>query len=136
MKRLLALSLVLAVLLSSAAFGAVREFGRFTVNVPKGWKVDHEGSRVTLMKGRMIMEILCKSTGGKSIDDIAQEIAEQYGSDDMEDIEDYYTFTYTEDGVECFGRVSNPKRGIYLLVLMCPHDNEAMFDIEESIRVK
>ena len=135
MKRLAAAA-VLVILSAMVAFGAVRDFGIFTVNVPKGWKVDHEGSRVTLMKGRMIMEILCESTGGKSIDDIAQEIAEQYGSNDMEDIEDYYTFTYTEDGVECFGRVSAPKKGIYLLVLMCPHDNEAMFDIEESIRVK
>ena len=135
MKRL-AVAAVLVILSAMVAFGAVRDFGIFTVNVPKGWKVDHEGSRVTLMKGRMIMEILCESTGGKSIDDIAQEIAEQYGSNDMEDIEDYYTFTYTEDGVECFGRVSAPKKGIYLLVLMCPHDNEAMFDIEESIRVK
>ena len=135
MKRL-AVAAVLVILSAMAAFGAVRDFGIFTVNVPKGWKVDHEGSRVTLMKDRMIMEILCESTSGKSIDDIAQEIAEQYGSNDMEDIEDYYTFTYTEDGIECFGRVSAPKKGIYLLILMCPHDNEAMFDIEESIKVK
>ena len=136
MKRLLALSLILALLFSSAAFGAVKDFGKFTVNVPKGWSIDHEGSRVTLTKGRMIMEIILESTGGKSLDDIAQEIAKQYGSDDMEGIEDYNVFTYTEDGIECFGRVSIPKKGMYLLVLMCPHDNEAMFDIEESIRVK
>ena len=38
------------------------------------------------------MEILCESTGGKSIDDIAQEIAEQCSSDDMEDMEDGYRF--------------------------------------------
>ena len=136
MKRLLALSLILTLLFSSSAFGAVKDFGKFTVNVPKGWSIDHEGSRVTLTKGRMIMEIILESTGGKSLDDIAQEIAKQYGSDDMEGIEDYNVFTYTEDGVECFGRVSIPKKGMYLLVLMCPHDNEAMFDIEESIRVK
>ncbi|MBQ3456352.1 MAG: hypothetical protein IJG36_07940 [Synergistaceae bacterium] len=136
MKRLLALSLILALLFSSSAFGAVKDFGKFTVNVPKGWSIDHEGSRVTLTKGRMIMEIILESTGGKSLDDIAQEIAEQYGSDDMEGIEDYNVFTYTEDGVECFGRVSIPKKGMYLLVLMCPHDNEAMFDIEDTIRVK
>ena len=136
MKRLLALPLILALLFSPAAFGAVRDFGKFSVNVPKGWQVDHEGSRVTLTKGRMIMEILCESMGRKSFDDVAQEIARQYGSDDLEGIEDYYTFTYIEDGVESFGRVSEVKGRMYLLVLMTPHDNETMFDIEESIRVK
>ncbi len=136
MKRIVALSALLVVLVSSAAFGAVKDFGKFTVNVPKGWKVNHDGSRVTLTKGRMIMEIALESLGGKSLDDVAEEIAEQYGSDDMEDIEDYYTFTYTEDGVESFGRVSSPKKGMYLLVLITPHDNNAMWKIEDSIRVK
>ena len=123
-------------LLSSAAYGKVQDFGKFTVNVPNGWRAEHEGSRVTLMKGRMIMEIELASRGKKSLDTIAKEIARQYGSRDCEDIEDYYVFTYTEDGVESFGRVSAPKKGMYLLVLMTPHDNDAMFDIEESIRVK
>lgn len=136
MKRLAVLS-VLAVLFSAVcAFGAVKDFGKFTVNVPKGWRAEKEGSRVTLMKGRMIMEIVVDSLGGKSLETIAEEIGEQYGSEDLEDMEDDYIFTYTEDGVESFGRVNSPKKGMYLLVLMTPHDNDAMFEIEESIRVK
>lgn len=136
MKRLAVLS-VLAVLFSAiSAFGAVKDFGKFTVNVPKGWRAEKEGSRVTLMKGRMIMEIVVDSLGGKSLETIAEEIGEQYGSEDLEDMEDDYIFTYTEDGVESFGRVNSPKKGMYLLVLMTPHDNDAMFEIEESIRVK
>lgn len=136
MKRLFALSLLLVVLLSSAAFGKVRDFGKFTVDVPKGWSADTYGSRVTLMKGHMIMEIEVASRGKKSLDRIAEEIASQHGSDDCEEIEDYYTFTYVEDGFESFGRVSEAKRGQYLLVLITPHDNDVMFDIEETIRVK
>lgn len=136
MKRLFALSALLAVLLSSAAYGKVQDFGRFTVNVPKGWTVEQEGSRVTLMKGRMIMEIVADSIDGRSLEAIAKDAAEQYGSSDLEDIEDDYIFTYVEDGVESFGRVSSPKKGMYLLVLMTPHDNEVMFDIDDSIRVK
>ena len=88
------------------------------------------------MKGRMIIEIVADSRGGRSLEAIAKEVAEQYGSSDLEDIEDDYIFTYVEDGIESFGRVSSPKKGMYLLVLMTPHDNDAMFDIEESIRVK
>lgn len=136
MKRLLALSLLLVVLLSSAAFGRVRDFGKFTVDVPKGWSVDTNDSRVTLMKGRMIMEIEVASRGGKSLEKIALDIASRYGSNDCEDIEDYYVFTYVEDGVESFGRVSEAKRGQYLLVLIAPHDNDVMFNIEETIKVK
>lgn len=136
MKRLAVLS-VLAVLFSAiSAFGAVKDFGKFTVNVPKGWRTEKEGSKVTLMKGRMIMEIVVDSLGGKSLETIAEEIGEQYGSEDLEDMEDDYIFTYTEDGVESFGRVNSPKKGMYLLVLMTPHDNDAMFEIEDSIRVK
>ena len=136
MKRLFALSALLAVLLSSAAYGKVRDFGRVTVNLPKGWTAEHEGSRVTLMKGRMIMEIVADSSGGRSLEAIAKDAAERYGSSDLEDIEDDYIFTYVEDGVESFGRVSSPKKGMYLLVLMTPHDNEVMFDIDDSIKVK
>ncbi|MBQ2615997.1 MAG: hypothetical protein IJF90_03975 [Synergistaceae bacterium] len=88
MKRLFALSALLAVLLSSAAYGKVRDFGRFTVNIPKGWTAEHEGSRVTLMKGRMIMEIVADSRGGRSLEAIAKEVAEQYGSSDLEDNEE------------------------------------------------
>jgi hypothetical protein len=136
MKRLAVLS-VLAVLLSAvSAFGAVKDFGKFTVNVPKGWRTEKEGSRVTLTKGRMIMEIVLESLGGRSLEAIAGEIGEHYGSEDLEDIEDYYVFTYREDGVGSFGRVSSPKKGMYLLVLMTPHDNEVMFEIEETIKVK
>ena len=136
MKRLFVLSALLLLLLSSATFGARRDFGKFSVDVPKGWRAVQDDSRVTLTKGNMIMEIKLASRGKKSLRTIAREIAQQYGSDDCEDIEDYYIFTYVEDGVESFGRVSAPKSGMYLLVLMCPHDNDMMFDIEESIKVK
>lgn len=138
MKRLFALSALLLLLLSSAAFGARRDFGKFTVDVPNGWRAVQDDSRVTLKKGSMIMEIELASRGKKSLDTIAREIAEQYGSDDCEDVEDYYVFTYEEDDVESFGRVSAPKKGMYLLVLITPneHPNGVMFDIEESIRVK
>lgn len=136
MKRLFVLSALLLFLLSSAAFGARRDFGKFSVDVPKGWRAVQDDSRVTLTKGNMIMEIELASLGKKSLETIAKEIARQYGSSDCEDIEDYYIFTYVEDGVESFGRVSAPKSGMYLLVLMCPHDNDMMFDIEESIKVK
>lgn len=136
MKRLFALSVLLAVLLSSAAYGKVRDFGKFTVNVPKGWTAEHEGSKVTLMKGSMMMEITLDSRGGRSLEAVAKEIAEMYGSSDLEDIEDDYIFTYVEDGIEGFGRVSSPKKGMYLFVLISPHDNEVMFDIDDSIKVK
>lgn len=136
MKRLIALSVLLVVLLSSAAFGARQDFGKFSVDVPKGWRAEQDGSRVTLTKGNMIMEIELASMGKQSLDSKAEEIARHYGSSDCEDIEDYYTFTYVEDGIESFGRVSEPKKGMYLLVLITPHDNDVMFDIEDSIRVK
>lgn len=128
----------MAVLLSSAAFGARRDFGKFSVDVPKGWSANNDGSRVTLTRGNMIMEIELASMGKKSLDVKAKEIARQYGSSDCEDIEDYYIFTYVEDGIESFGRVSEPKKGMYLLVLIAPHDhpNDVMFNIEDSIRVK
>ena len=138
MKRLIVLSALLAVLLSSAAVGARRDFGKFSVDVPNGWRAVQDDSRVTLEKGSMIMEIELASMGKKSLDVKAKEIARQYGSSDCEDIEDYYIFTYVEDGIESFGRVSEPKKGMYLLVLITPneHPNGVMFKIEESIRVK
>lgn len=46
MKRLLTFAAVLALILSSAAFGSageVHDFGRFTLEVPKGWTASQTG---------------------------------------------------------------------------------------------
>lgn len=152
MKRLIALSILFTMLLSSAAFGARRDFGKFTVDVPKGWKTEDfrpkvwseneynpkYDSCIMMTKGRMEMKIEVGSRDGESLEAVAREIAAHYSSEDCEDMEDEYIFTYMEDGVKGFGRVSEPKRGMYLFVLITPHehDNDVMFDIEESIRVK
>ena len=140
MKHLaVAVAVVLVVISAMSAFGAVREFDKIKVNVPKGWEAIDDGSWVTLRKkkGSAEMLIIVESREGKSLDRLAKEIAKQYGSRDMEDIEDYYVFTYKEDGIESFGRLSEAKRGQYLLVLMTPHSKtDEMADIEETIVVK
>ncbi len=137
MKRSAALTVmaILAVIFSSAcAFGAVKDFGSFKVNVPKGWKAEKDGTTVTLTKKNMMMLIDIDSRDGRSLEEVAREFAKEFNSSDLEDIEDYYIFTFNNDNG--FGRVSSVKGGKYLLVIMTGNRDGEMADIDDSIRVK
>lgn len=49
MKRF-SLAVVLVLALSFSAFGAVQDFGSFTLNVPDGWTAQQQGSTAIVMK--------------------------------------------------------------------------------------
>ena len=50
MKRSLALAAILAVVISSAAFAGVQDFGKFTVDVVQGWTAENQDGTAIITK--------------------------------------------------------------------------------------
>ncbi len=83
MKRLLTFAAVLALILSSAAFGSageVHDFGRFTLEVPKGWTASQTGDTgvVTRDDNMAQVTVMITNAEGNSLKDIAEYEARAY----------------------------------------------------------
>ena len=75
MKRLVfALALVLA---TSSAFGEVRDFGTYTVDVPDGWEVRQENSTVLLSNKEKTaaMTITSEASNGRTAQELAESLS-------------------------------------------------------------
>lgn len=80
MKRLLLLSVILALVLSSAAFGEVHDFGRFTLDVPEGWTASQTGDTIAVTRDDNMAQVTVMITNaeGNSLKDIAEYEAKAY----------------------------------------------------------
>ena len=108
MKRLVLA--VLAVVLSAAmAFGAVQDFGKFTLNVASGWTAKTEGPSAIITKddNTAALTITVDSANGASAKDIAAAFAEEckksyptVGTPEADEDGDYTWSMTNANGVE------------------------------------
>ena len=113
---------VLAVVLSAVcAFGAVQDFGRFTIDVPSGWTATQDGSTVGIVKNdnTASMSITIDSTEGASLKDIAEEFSKAFsGTKPEKDSDGDFSFDFTnQNGVSSHCIVTSEEGEYALLVL-------------------
>nr|MCR5347050.1 hypothetical protein [Fretibacterium sp.] len=88
-----------------AAFGKVREFKYFSLDVPKGWKVARKDASVRVRKADKSASIIITidSMGGRSLKDIAEEASRKYSGNPPEIDEDGdYSFSANDDSTQVF----------------------------------
>ena len=146
MKRLLALSLVLAVLLSSVAFGAVQDFGKFTLNIPEGWTAkiaegnDPEYCTVDITGNDSSISFTYAPTNGYSLEDLLEDWTnmEPTSSKPERTNDGYYMYTYkNEEGkkVVCYVRAESDGK-MYTSSEMAGNDTKTMTAIRDSFTLK
>ena len=106
MKRL-AVAVAAVVLTAAVAFGAVQDFGSFTVDVPAGWTATQDGETVGIVKddNTASMSISYDTLDGASLKEIADAFVEALNGKGLAQDGGAYTFTMTNaNGVEskCF----------------------------------
>lgn len=76
MKRLI-LAAILVLALSFSAFGAVQDFGRFSMNILDGWTAQTQDPNVIVTKNDNMAQLVITiaSTRGASLEDVAKSIA-------------------------------------------------------------
>lgn len=146
MKRLFALSLVLAVLLSSVAFGAVQDFGKFTLNIPEGWTAkiaegnDPEYYTVDITGNDSSISFTYAPTNGYSLEDLLEDWTnmEPTSSKPERTNDGYYMYTYkNEEGkkVVCYVRAESDGK-MYTSSEMTGNDTKTMTAIRDSFTLK
>ncbi|MBQ4468563.1 MAG: hypothetical protein II917_00290 [Synergistaceae bacterium] len=79
MKRL-TLAAILVLALSLSAFGAVQDFGEFTINVLDGWTAQFQAPNAIITKNDNTAQLVVtiSETGGASLGDIAAAVANSF----------------------------------------------------------
>ena len=80
MKRSLALAAVLVLAVSAVAFGAVQDFGKFTVDVASGWTASQNGPTAIITKNDNTaqLSITVDAAQGNSAKDLAAAFVENF----------------------------------------------------------
>ncbi len=114
MKRL-ALAAILILAFSFSAFGAVQDFGRFTLNVLDGWTAQHQEPNVVVTKNDNMAQLVITvaSTGGASLEDVAKAIAADLSGSGFKDIT---TPAADSDGDYSFNAVNPNGANTHVLV--------------------
>ena len=108
MKRLV-LAVVAVVLSAAMAFGAVQDFGKFTLNVASGWTAKTEGPSAIITKddNTATLTITVDSAGGASAKDLAVAFAEEckksypkVGTPEVDEDGDYTWVMTNANGVD------------------------------------
>ena len=118
MKRLFALSLVLVVLLSSAAFGEVQTFKNFTLDIPEGWTAelsDEDGEpgiyTVNIEKNdkSSIMSFTYGKTDSNAVEDLVADWAnmETSSSKPERTNDGYYMYTFKNGEGKCYNALGS-----------------------------
>lgn len=152
MKRL-ASAAVLVILSSMAAFGAVQDFGEYTLDIPDGWTVkidDSTADRVLYIAKddkSSSMEFFYESTLDKTVDDLIEDWAEMCEGDcvsaPIRTDDGYQSYSFeNEEGksVTFYARqISNPNGktpGMYIGAEMVGKDTKTMMAIRDSFALK
>lgn len=106
MKRII-IAAVLTAIFASLAFGAVQDFGKFTMDVPAGWTATPDGETIGFVKNdnSASMSITVDSTEGASLKEIADAFVQALNGKDLKKDGDGYSFGMTNaNGVDskCF----------------------------------
>ena len=120
MKRL-AFAVVVVVLSAVMAFGAVQDFGKFTVNVPAGWTATQDEETVGIVKddNSASVSISYDSLDGSTLEEVADAFLEALnGKNPAKAAEGVYTFTMTNaNGVESMCYVTGDDKNYGLVVV-------------------
>ena len=140
MKRLAVLAAVVAVFSAAMAFGAVQDFGKFTVDVPAGWTAEQDGETVGIVKNdnTASMSISYDSLDGASLKEAADAFVEALNGKGLAQDGDVYTFTMTNaNGVEskCFLSGDDKNYGL-IVVTGAENAPEEVSAIMDSIKDK
>ena len=122
MKRL---AVLLVFLLAGAAFGEIREFRYYSLDVPEEWSVSEEGAVVTITAPdrSCSLAITADEPRGKSIEELARSFAlELNGSVPEKDDDGGYTFEFN-NGVS--HAVIDGDDELYLLIIGTGIENNA-----------
>lgn len=80
MKRSVVLALVFVLALSAVSFGAVQDFGKFTIDVPAGWTATHTGPTASITKNdnTAALSVTVDSAQGNSAGALAAAFVESF----------------------------------------------------------
>jgi len=150
MRRLL-IAVVLVIFSAAASFGAVQDFGEFTLDIPNGWKATVEDDAVeviiSIVKNDKSSSItlIYGGTGETTLDNSINEWPELYDSSSMitRTEDGYYTFTFkNEDGKKAtlyartVSKATDEKPEMYMSVEFNGKDTDTMTAIRDSFMLK
>ncbi len=117
-----ALSVVLA---ASAAFGGVQDFGRFTVDVLRGWTAEPDGSTVGITKNdnTASLSITVDSMDGASLKEIADAFVVELNGKNLTQGDGTYTFEATNPNGVAMRCVLSGDGTDYVLIVATGYDN-------------
>lgn len=80
MRRIFVLAMVLALTVSAVAFGEVKDFGKFTIDVPAGWTATHTGPTASITKNdnTAALSVTVDSAQGNSAGALAAAFVESF----------------------------------------------------------
>lgn len=139
MKRLAVLSVIAVLFTAACAFGAVQDFGRFTLDIPEGWTATQDGSTVAVTKNdnTAAISMTLDSTDGASLEDLAKAFAKELNATAPAATGDGdYTFTFkNQSGVDSNCLLSGGD-GMYILIVMTGDDVAGMTAIRDTFSFK
>lgn len=139
MKRLAVLSVMAVLFTAACAFGAVQDFGKFTLDIPAGWTASQDGSTVVVVKAdnSAAMSITLDSAEGASLEELAAAFAKELNASDPKPTGDGdYTFSFKDqNGVDSNCLLSGGA-GMYVLIVMTGDDVAGMTAIRDTFALK
>lgn len=146
MKRF-TLAVIITVLTAACAFGAVKDFGKFTLDIPEGWTAEladdtEEGYYTVNIENSgktSSMSFTYAPTSGYSLDDLLEDWTnmEESASKPERTNDGYYMYTYkNENGKKTSCYVRSEANGMYIAADMSGDDVKAMTAIRDSFAVK
>ena len=145
-KAVILLAVLAAVMTAGISFGAIRDFGAFSLDIPKGWTAvlqdNPNDMTVDIVKNdkRSSMSVTYAFTEGYAIEDLVADWAhmEEDASEPELMNDGYYMFTFrNDDGKKstCYVKGLNDGR-MYLYVEMTGRDAKEMKAIMDSFQTK
>jgi hypothetical protein len=123
---------------SSLASADIQEFRYFSLDVPEGWTAKEDGAVVSITEdmGASSLTITADSPGGRSIEELAKNFAQELnGSTPEMDEDGAYVFEFDEGKSQ---GVINGDEELYLMIIGrgLEQNCEIMAEILESLEIK
>ena len=139
MKRLFVLSVLAVIFAASCAFGAVQDFGKFTLDIPAGWTANQDGTTVAVTKNdnSAAMSITLDSADGASLEELAAAFVKELNASEAKPTGDGdYTFSFkNQNGVDSNCLLSGGN-GMFILIVMTGDDVAGMTAIRDTFAFK